>query len=283
MDRFMHLIGLHGKSVIPICLGFGCNVPAVMGTRIIESPKERLITVFLAPFVPCTARLTVLTFVTAAVFPHHAILVSSGILTLNMIMLGIVGMVVKRVTLKDEATPFIMELPLYHKPDMKVILTTVWMRLVSFIKKAGTVILFVSAAIWLLSYLPTGQMETSYLARVGKAIEPLGRLVGLDWRLMTALLAGIVAKENAVATLAVLYSVGREGLLNTLPAVLSPAATLSFLVVLMLFVPCAATATVMHREFKNLRWSLLSFGSMLAISFVAGFVVYHLGRAWGLP
>lgn len=283
MDRFMHIIGLHGKSVIPICLGFGCNVPAVMGARIIESPKERLLTIFLSPFVPCTARLTVLTFVTAAVFPHHAIIVSSGLVALNMIVLGLMGMVTKKFVQKDEATPFIMELPLYHKPDLKVILLTVWTRLVSFIKKAGTVILAVSIIVWVLAYLPGGNMEESYLARLGRAIEPVGQLLGLDWRMMTALITGIVAKENAVATLAVLYQVSRDGILNTLSAHLAPASTLSFLVVLMLFVPCAATATVMHKEFKNIRWSLTSFASMLLLSFAAGLVVYRLSRAFGLP
>jgi len=281
MDRLMHLIGLHGKSVIPICLGFGCNVPAIMGTRIIESTKERMLTIFLAPFVPCTARLTILTFISAALFPSQAIWVASGLLALNMVVLGLTGMVARKIIHHNEVTPFIMELPLYHKPDFRTIGLTVWARLISFIKKAGTVILAVSVIVWLLSYLPSGSMQESYLAMVGRFIEPFGQFLGLDWRMMTALVASIVAKENAVATLSVLYGVGREGLIQTLPTFMSQASALSFLVVLMLFVPCTATVAVMRQELKNGKWFTISIVYMLLVSLAAGFLVYNTSRALG--
>ncbi|MCX7982931.1 MAG: ferrous iron transport protein B [Syntrophales bacterium] len=282
MDRLMHVIGLHGKSVLPICLGFGCNVPAVMGTRIIESVKERLITIFLTPFVPCTARLTVLTFVTAAVFPTHAWLVASGLFTLNMVLLGVTGMVAKKIISRDEVTPFIMELPLYHKPDVKTISMVVWNRLISFVKKAGTIILAVSIVIWALSYWPTGRIEESYLAFLGRIIEPLGKPLGFDWRIMMALVTSIIAKENAVATLAVLYNVGREGLIQTLSTYIPPASALSFLAVLLLFIPCVATVAVMKQEFKSRRWFLSSLLFMLFVSYSIGFLVYNVSRAFGL-
>jgi ferrous iron transport protein B len=281
MDRFMHLIGLHGKSVIPMCLGFGCNVPAVLGARIVESKKERLLTIFLSPFVPCTARLAVLTFMAAAIFSTSAALISWSLLTVNILVLGLVGVLANRFLLKEEAMPFIMELPLYHQPDFKTIAMTVWARTLSFIKKAGTVILAVSVIIWLLSHLPHGQIEDSWLANFGRFIEPLGRPIGLDWKMITALLTTIVAKETAIATLGVLYGVGREGLLQVLPQVMSPASALSFLVILMLFIPCAATVAVMKRELGSWKWFGASMGVMLLISLLGGFIAHRFALAIG--
>ena len=282
MDRFMHLIGLHGKSVIPMCLGFGCNVPAILGTRIVESKKERLLTIFLSPFIPCTARLAVLTFVTAAVFAKSAALISWSLLAANILLLGMTGMIINRFVLKDEPMPFIMELPLYHKPDMRTIGMVIWNRTIAFVKRAGTVILAVSVLVWVLSYLPHGRVEDSFLAGIGHFVEPLGRPLGLDWKMMTALLTSIVAKENAIATLGVLYGVGDEGLVRVLPAVMAPASALSFLVVLMLFIPCAATVAVMKRELGSWSWFGASFALMLSMSFFLGFLAYRLAIWIGL-
>ncbi len=231
MDRFMHLVGLHGKSFIPMCLGFGCNVPAILGARIIESKKARLLTMLLTPFVPCTARLAVLTFITAAVFAAHATAVVWSLVALNILILGATGMVVHVFFLKEEATPFIMELPLYHRPDPRTITHAIRARTVAFVRRAGTVILTVSILVWLLSYFPDGRTETSILAWIGRFLEPIGRPLGLDWKMMTALLTSLAAKENAVATLGVLYGVGEQGLLQTLPSVMSHASALSFLTV----------------------------------------------------
>ena len=282
MDRFMHLIGLHGKSVIPMCLGFGCNVPAVLGTRIVESKKERLLTIFLSPFIPCTARLAVLTFVTAAVFATQAAIISWSLLAGNILLLGLTGMTINRFLLKDEPQPFIMELPLYHKPDPRTIAMVIWIRTIAFIKRAGTVILGVSVLVWVLSYFPHGRVEDSLLAAFGHMIEPLGRPLGLDWKMMTALVTSIVAKENAVATLGVLYGVGDQGLMQVLPAVMTPASALSFLVVHMLFIPCAATVVVMKQELGNWRWFGASFALMLGLSFILGFAAYRLALVIGL-
>jgi len=282
MDRFMHIVGLHGKSFLPMCLGFGCNVPAILGARIVESRKERLLTMFLTPFVPCTARLAVLTFVTAALFAGRATLVSWSLLSLNILVLGIMGMAATRLFIKDEPTPFIMELPLYHRPDPRTIGMVVWMRTAAFVKKAGTVILLVSIAVWLLSYFPQGQVETSLLAGIGRLVEPVGAPLGLDWKMIVALLTSLVAKENAIATLGVLYGVGEEGLIRVLPQAVSHASALAFLVVLMLFIPCAATVAVMKREMESWTWFASALGAMLAVSYVGGMIAYRIALWAGL-
>jgi ferrous iron transport protein B len=282
MDRFMHVVGLHGKSFLPLCLGFGCNVPAVLGARIIESKKARLLTIFLSPFVPCTARLAVLTFVCAAVFGARGSLVSWLLLSTNILVLGLTGMVVSRFFMKDEPMPFIMELPLYHKPDPRTIGLVVWNRTISFIKRAGTVILLASVGIWFLSNIPTGHIESSVLAWIGKVLEPIGIPMGLGWKEMVALISSLVAKENSIATLAVLYGVGQEGLREVLPRVMSQASALAFLSVLMLFVPCAATVAAMKQEMGSWKWFLSSFAFMIIISFIAGTVGYHCGLLLGL-
>lgn len=282
MDRFMHLVGLHGKSFLPLCLGFGCNVASVLGAKIVESKKERLLTIFLAPFVPCTARLAVLTFVTAAMFLNMATLVSWSLLTMNILILGAVGVVIDKFILKDEPMPFIMELPLYHKPDFRTIMVVVWSRTIAFVRKAGTVIMMVSVLIWVLSYLPEGNVENSILAWAGRLLEPIGSPLGLDWKMITALITSIVAKENSIATLGVLYGVGEQGLLHVLPTAVSHASALSFLVVLMLFIPCAATLTVMKQEMGNWKWFVSSLLLMLAISYFGGMFAYHLGLWMGL-
>jgi ferrous iron transport protein B len=281
MDRIMHLVGLHGKSFIPMCLGFGCNVPAVLGARIIETRKARMITLLLIPFVPCTARLAVLTLVSAAIFRENAVYVSWSILALNIVVLGIAGVFVNKTLWKQDA-PFIMELPIYHRPDLKTILMVIRSRTVSFVRKAGTVILGVSLLIWLLSYFPTGNVEESLLASAGKLLQPLGVPLGLDWKMITALLTGLVAKENVVATLGVLYSVGKDGLSQTLPTIMSPESAAAFLVVMMLFIPCAATIAVLRKEMNSNKWFYSTLVMTLIISYLGGMAAYNFVKWLGI-
>ncbi len=282
MDRFMHTIGLHGKSFLPMFLGFGCNVPAVLGARIIESRRARLLTIFLAPFVPCTARLAVLTLVAAAVFMERAAFISWSLVTVNILALGFSGMLVSRLFLRGEPMPFIMELPLYHKPNPRTIGMVVWNRTKAFVKRAGTVILGFSILIWLMSNIPGGRIEDSVLGRIGRLIEPLGALMGLDWRMIVALLGSFVAKENSIAMLGVLYGVGEKGLRNVLPHMMSHASALSFLVVLMLFIPCVATVSVIRQEIESRKWFLFSLIFMLLISLGSGMAAYHLALLFGI-
>ncbi len=281
MDRFMHLVGLHGKSFIPMFLGFGCNVPAILGTRIIETKKARMITLLLIPFVPCTARLAVLTLVSAAIFRENAVYVSWSIVALNIVALGIAGFFVNKTLWKQDA-PFIMELPIYHSPDIKTIMMVTWSRTVSFIRKAGTVILGVSLIVWLLSYFPSGKVEDSFLASFGKLLQPVGVPLGLDWKMITALLTGLVAKENVVATLGVLYSVGRDGLTHILPTVMSPESAASFLVVMMLFIPCAATIAVLKKEMNSNKWFYASIVMTLIVSYLGGIAAFNFVKWLGL-
>ncbi|MGV8058132.1 MAG: ferrous iron transport protein B [Smithellaceae bacterium] len=281
MDRIMHLVGLHGKSFIPMCLGFGCNVPAVLGARIIETRKARMITLLLIPFVPCTARLAVLTLVSAAIFGPKAPYVSWSILALNIVALGIAGIFVNKTIWKQDA-PFIMELPIYHRPDLRTIMMVVWSRTISFVRKAGTVILGVAILIWFLSYYPSGIVEDSWLAAVGKLLEPVGNPLGLNWKMITALLTGLVAKENVVATLGVLYSVGEEGLVHVLPQVMSHASAAAFLVVMMLFIPCAGTIAVLKKEMNSNKWFYSTIVLTLLTSYFGGILAFNFVKWLGI-
>jgi ferrous iron transport protein B len=281
MDRIMHLVGLHGKSFIPMCLGFGCNVPAVLGARIIETRKARMITLLLIPFVPCTARLAVLTLVSAAVFGPNAPYVSWSILSLNIVALGIAGIFVNKTIWKQDA-PFIMELPIYHRPDLRTIMMVVWSRTISFVRKAGTVILAMAVLIWFLSYYPHGVVEESWLAALGKLLEPVGNPLGLNWKMITALLTGLVAKENVVATLGVLYSVGADGLVQVLPQVMSHASAAAFLVVMMLFIPCAGTIAVLRKEMDSRKWFYSTIGLTLLASYLGGILAFNFVQWIGI-
>jgi len=280
MDRIMHLVGLHGKSFIPMCLGFGCNVPAVLGARIIETRKARMITLLLIPFVPCTARLAVLTLVSAAIFGDKAVFASWLIVALNIAVLGIVGMLVNKTLWKQDA-PFIMELPIYHRPDLRTIMIAIRSRIWAFIRKAGTVILGVSVIIWVISYFPTGTVEESWLASLGRLLEPLGGPLGLDWKMITALFTGLVAKETVVATLGVLYSVGDQGLASVLPTIMNHASAAAFLVVMMLFMPCVATIAVLKQEMNNNKWFYGAILMTLVISYAGGAAAYQFVRWLG--
>jgi len=283
MDRFMHLMGLHGKSFLPLFLGFGCNVPAVMGARVIESPRARLLTIFLAPLIPCAARMTVVAFLTPAFFGSAATFVSWGLVVLSLVVLAVSGVVINRVAFKGERAAFIMELPLYHFPNWRTIGLLVWQRSLAFLKKAGTIILVISAVVWVLSVLPGGDIESSFLARLGRLLEPVGLLTGFDWRLMVALLTSFIAKENSIAVLGVLFEAGEgAGLAEMLAAAFPAATALAFLVVQMLFVPCVAVVGVIRQEAGSWKWTLFNLGFLLLVSWAVGAGVFRLARLVGL-
>ncbi|HEY3276014.1 MAG TPA: ferrous iron transport protein B [Syntrophorhabdaceae bacterium] len=282
MDRFMHIIGLHGKSFLPMCLGFGCNVPSVLGARIVESRRARLLTIFLTPFVPCTGRLAAMTFIAAAIFGEKALAVSWSLVALNIFALGIAGIIISRLFLRGEPVPFIMELPLYHRPDLKVVSLVVWSRTAAFVRKAGTVILIFSVVIWFLSNFPGGTIDTSIIAWIGRKVQFIGAPMGLDWRMMVALLSSVVAKENSIASLGILYNVGDQGLRTVLPMVVNQSSALAFLVVLMIFVPCVPTITVMRQEMESWRWFSFSMLFMLCLSLACGIAAFHIAPVLGL-
>jgi len=280
MDRFMHWMGLHGKSFLPLCLGFGCNVPGVLCTRIIDSPKARLLTILLTPLVPCASRLAVLAVLAPLFFGPAAVWVSVGVVGLNLLLLIGIGFALHELVLGGEHVAFIMELPLYHLPNVRTIALTVWQRTWDFLKKAGSIIVVVSVVVWCLSIFPNNRAETSYLASLGQFLSPLGAWMGLDWRMIVALLTSVVAKENTIATLGILYRAGQQGgsLAEGLAATVKPAAALAFLVVQMSFVPCVATIATIRQETRSWKWTAVSVGLLLVISMVAGVAVYQAAR-----
>ncbi len=272
-DRWMHRLGLHGKSFLPILLGFGCNVPAIFGARIIESPRSRLLTILLIPLIPCTARMAVLTVLTPVFFPENAALISWGLVAGNLVLLMAIGLLLHNYILKNDHVAFIMELPLYHAPNLRTIGIYVWQNLVGFLEKAGTIILAGSLVIWGFSYFPDGNVMSSYLSVLGRFFEPVGKLMGLPWPVLLALVTSIVAKENTVATLGILYG----DLSTTLPVILSSSAALALLVFQMLFIPCLGTISAIQQETRSLKWTITSTLLMLGLSLIFGITIYQLG------
>jgi ferrous iron transport protein B len=197
-------------------------------------------------------------------------------------MLVASGALLNQVLFKGQRSAFIMEMPLYHIPNGRTICMLVWQRSLSFLKKAGTTILAISIVVWALSVLPGGSLQTSYLAQLGHLLEPIGRWMGLDWRLTVALLTSFMAKENAIATLGILFGAGGSSLAQQLAATYSTATALSFLTVSILFIPCAATVAVIRQETGSWRWTLLNVGFMLALSVGAASLVYAVAFRFGM-
>jgi len=280
MDRFMHWMGLHGRSFLLFFLGFGCNVSAVMGARILEERRTRILTILLIPLVPCTGRLVVVAFLAPAFFGSAAVLATWGLVALNVVLLALIGVTVNRLVFHRRHLAFIMEVPLYHLPNARTIGFFVWYNTVAFVKKAGSIILVVSIVVWALAALPNGDVESSYLMQFGSILLPLGHLMGLDdWRLIVSLLTSFVAKENTIAVLGILF--GNEtgsSLATQVAATLSTAAALAFLVVQMTFIPCVATVAVIKKETGAWRWAALSVGLLLTISLCAGIAFYQVTR-----
>ena len=283
MDGFMHLMGLHGKSFLPLFLGFGCSVPAVLGARVIDSKRARLLTIFLAPLIPCTARMAVIAFLAPAFFGSSAMFVSWGLVLMVLAVIAIVGVLLNKLMFHGARAAFIMELPLYHVPNWRTIGLLMWQRSLSFLQKAGTVILVVSVAIWALSRFPGGDLSSSYLAAVGHWLEPVGRYMGFDWRLIVTLLASFIAKENSIATLGVIFGKGDGGgLAATLAATYSTSTGLAFLVTQMLFIPCVATVAAVKQETGSWRWTLFNLAFLLVLSLAGGAAVFWLAQLVGL-
>jgi ferrous iron transport protein B len=283
-DSFMHVLGLHGRSFLPLFVGFGCNVPAVMGARVIPSRSGRLLTILLAPLVPCSARLAVLAFLVPVFFHRYALAVALLFVLANLVVLAAVGVALSHTVFRGQHAAFIMELPLYHVPDRRSVARFVWSNTWAFLRKAGGLILLLSALVWTLSYIPGAGVEDSLLARFAQDLAPLGRFLGLDWRLLVALLTSFVAKENAVATLGILYGAGAKGvgIAGTLATQVAPASALSFLAATMLFIPCAATVAVMRQETGDWRWTLFGVALLLAIALGAAGLVYQGSRLFGV-
>lgn len=286
MDRFMHLIGLRGKSFLPLFLGFGCNVPAILGSRIVESRSARLTTILVAPLMPCAARMVVVALFAGAFFGRAAALVSWSMVTINLVVLALMALLLSRFVFRGEETGFVMELPRYHAPNWRTVLMATWQRVRAFVVLAGTAILAVSLVVWALSSFPGDNIEDSILGMIGRGLEPVGGLVGLDWQMIVALMTSFVAKENTIATLGVVLGTG-EGDVNLstqLTQVMVPAAAVAFIAVQMLFIPCVASVAAIRRETQSWRWTGFAIGYMLGISFAVGVIIYQVARlmGWGV-
>lgn len=315
MDRIMHLIGLHGKSFIPMLMGFGCNVPAVMAARTLESPKDRILTILITPFMSCSAKLPVYVVLAGAFFGERAGSVIFGLYLLGTLLSILTGRLLRSTLLSGGDAPFVMELPPYRLPMAKSLLIHMWDRSRVFLRKMGGTILLGSVIVWALSSFPqvpatapggtpapgveagigaSGtevaralQVQESYLGRLGRAVAPVFAPLGIEWREAVALLSGFVAKEIVVSTLGVLHAVGEEGEGgDTLGRALSssgmtPLSALSMMVFVLLYLPCLATTTAIRRETGSTRWMLFSIAYNTAVAWIVSFAVYQGGRALG--
>jgi len=295
-DRFMSRIGLHGKSFLPMITSFGCNVAGVLGSRVVDSWQQRMMTLVMAPIVPCLAVWGVTGFFGALFFGASAPLITAALLLTLVLWLAFTGFLFKRLLIKQAPGGLIMELPPYHKPNWKTIWNFTWGHTKSFITRGMTLVAGASVVIWALSYFPNGNIETSILGVAGRAIEPVGRLLGLDWRLMVALLASMASKEAALATLGVLYGVssgvgtssltglilGAEAVEHTaiasaIQALVSPASALAFIFAAFFSVPCLGTLGAIYSETRSWKWTLGATAYYTFAALLAGFLAYHVG------
>ena len=283
MDRLMHKMGLHGKSFIPMIMGFGCNVPAIMATRTIESRKSRLLTILVIPFMSCSGRLPVYILLAGAFFPHNAGLVLLGLYVLGIALAVVSARVMSRF-IKDDDLPFVMELPPYRVPTAKAVFRHTWEKCKEYLSKIGGVILVCSIAIWFLSYFPNhdrydtaeAQQENSFLGYLGKAVEPALEPLGFDWRMDIGILSGVGAKELIVSTLGIMYSEEETSLQDALQKHATPAAALAYMVFILLYLPCIATFFAIRHEAGGWKWAFLSAGIALATAWVFGFATFRI-------
>ncbi|RDI47727.1 ferrous iron transport protein B [Falsibacillus pallidus] len=284
MDRLMERVGLNGKAFIPMIIGFGCNVPGVMAARTIEQPKERLLTILLTPLMSCSARLPVYALFAGAFFTKHQSIVVFSLYVLGIAVALLLASIFSKTILKNEASLFVVELPPYRIPHTKTLWRSTWEKGKGFVRKAGTFIFGGSVFIWLLSYAgPDGlnvPMDDSFLAMIGGIIAPLLAPLGFaSWQAGASLLTGFLAKEVVVSTMNIIYHTPDT---NTLQGLLADHYTAlssySFMVFILLYVPCVATVAAIRNESGSKKWTLFSIGYALAIAYLLSFIIYQTGK-----
>ena len=293
MDRLMHKIGLHGKSFIPMIMGFGCNVPAIMATRTIESRKSRLITMLIIPFMSCAGRMPVYILIAGAFFPSRAGLVLLFLYALGIVLAILAARVMSRF-FKDDDLPFVMELPPYRVPTAKSVFRHTWEKGRQYLQKMSGIILICSMAIWFLGYFPNHnaydsvkeQQEHSFIGYIGKAIEPVLEPLGFDWRMGVGIVSGVGAKELVVSTLGVMYSddvpeavetdAGTTRLQRALTGSVTPAAALAYMVFILLYFPCIATFVAIKNESGRWKWAIITAIYTILLAWVAAFITFRL-------
>ena len=278
MDKLMHGMGLHGKSFIPLIMGFGCNVPAIMATRTIESRRSRLITMLVLPMMSCSARLPIYIMITGAFFAiQYQSLIMLSLYLVGILLSVIMARILSRYVIRGEDTPFVMELPPYRFPTAKAIFRHTWEKGKQYLKKMGGVILVASIIVWALGYFGTmgvaPSLEESFIGMIGKGIEPIFLPQGFDWRLDISLLAGVGAKEIVASTIGVLYN----GDYN-----FSPLVAYSFLLFVLLYFPCIATIVAIKHESNSWKWASFAALYTTALAWVVSALVYQIGSLFGL-
>lgn len=309
MDKIMHKLGIHGKSFIPLVMGFGCNVPAIMATRTLENTRDRIITILINPFMSCSARLPVYVLFAGVFFAEHAGSVILSLYLVGMVMAFISSRLLSLLFFKSQAAPFVMELPPYRFPTARTILFHMWNRSSQYLKKMGGIILIFSVAIWLLSEFPrnnsikdnnvqipvgqTADSETSkvalgdtYMGKIGNAVAPLLSPLGFTWEMSVALLTGIVAKEVVISTLNIFYTeessrLTQQHSTNLETAIrndhaITPLVAYVYMLFVLLYIPCVATSVAIGREI-GWRWAVFSIAYNLTLTWLVCFAVYRLG------
>ena len=288
MDKIMHKMGLHGKSFIPLIMGFGCNVPAIMASRIIESRKARLVTMLINPLMSCSARLPIYLVLIGAFFPSRASLVLLSIYAIGILLAVLMARVFTKFIVKGDDSPFVMELPPYRMPTAKVVARHTWEKGKQYLKKMGGIIMIASIIIWFLGYYPNHenytttaeQQENSYIGRLGKAIEPAIEPLGFDWKMGIGILSGVGAKELVVSTLSVLYTneddVENVNLSERIP--ITPLVAYCYMLFVLIYFPCIATLAAIRQESGSWKWAVFAAVYTTALAWLVSFAVYQVGR-----
>ena len=294
VDKLMHRIGLHGKSFIPMVMGFGCNVPAIMATRSIESRKSRLVTIAIIPFMSCAGRLPIFVLFAGAFFPENPATALLGIYLLGIVLAILSALLIGKFV-KDDDLPFVMELPPYRMPTAKAIWRHTWEKGRQYLEKMATTILIFSVAIWFLGYFPRHEGETaayqqehSFIGTIGKAIEPAMEPIGFNWKMDVGLLAGVGAKELVISTMGVMYAqdgeeyegMGDEDdtqLQAALKATVPTAAALAFMVFVLLYFPCIATFVAIKNETGSWWWAILLCLYTILVAWLCAFAAFRIG------
>ncbi|MCQ2153501.1 MAG: ferrous iron transport protein B [Bacteroidales bacterium] len=284
MDSVMHRIGLHGNSFIPMLVGFGCNVPAIVTARGIQNPKDRALTMLMIPFMSCSARLPVYMLLVSAFFPGHKALVMIGLYAAGIALSILFAFIMKHTKyFRKGVEDYVSELPPYHLPRLKESFAHIWDRTKDYLQKITTVILAASVIIWALGYFPLhdgrpSEEETSCLASIGRWMEPATAPLGFDWKKNVCLLTGLPAKEAIVSTMGILYSDGDGAPLSESlqkNGDFTPASALAFMLFVLLYFPCLATISALRREI-GWRWALFSVVHSLALAWLVAFAALHL-------
>lgn len=293
MDKLMHKMGLHGKSFIPMIMGFGCNVPAIMATRTIEDRKSRLLTMLVIPMMSCSARIPTYVILVGEFFNRYAALILTGLYIIGMIMSVLMAKLFSRYVVKGESLPFVMELPPYRLPTAKAVGRHTWEKGKEYLKKMGTIILGASIIVWALGYFPNHdqystvqeQMENSYLGKVGKTIEPVMRPCGFDWQQSVSLLAGAAAKEVVASTMGVLYNSSDEELdeeddslriSQLVRSNMTPLSAASMLIFVLLYMPCISTIIAIKNESGKWKWALFTVFYTIALAWVMSMLFFQI-------